>query len=163
MSETRRNLFKTSILSAIGVISIAAVFGGALHFLQSKRSPGDDQQPGPYDDDTSPIVGYSTDDKTWYVFNPDGAGKYLALKTKTWHGTYSPSQVPFDTKEYLASAKLDEIKNALIKIGPYTITVSNGYVTDSANLRQNTNHWTFPSWFGDNFVSGLAWNEVGRK
>ena len=151
MSETRRQIFKTSVLSAVGLMTGAAVTACARYGIAEQ---------GPDPDFTVPIVGYSA--HLWYVFVTDDGVKYAVFSTKAQIGSSRPSLVKFDTKRYLAAArdaqdganlqrvttpfKIDEMK---FKFG------NDGFLdSDSASqLRAGANHE----------VALVHWSEIGQK
>jgi hypothetical protein len=155
MSETRRNLFKFSVLSAVGLTSVVATTGCGVHLFTSSGS-------GPENPGTSPIVGYSDGNHWWYVFVPDANG-YKVSATIAQYGSFYPDQVYFDTQQYLTSAakvsgsgSLILQRNASFSIGgvPFK-TDQNAYLDDQSkvNLIKNTN------WVNTN----VSWNEIGHR
>ena len=133
MSETRRQLFKTSILSALGLISASGLTAcGTERSFDLRRRLGDS-------DPTVPLVGKATDGH-WYVF------KYNSFDPDKRNYTYDvwrasenpPSEKPltggvrFDTgdwhKELTASSKLIAA-SAKFTIGSTTYNPTNGSIT----------------------------------
>jgi hypothetical protein len=151
MSETRRQIFRNSILSAFGLTSataLAACGNFAPWGESGERTP----------DVLSPvIVGNSQSD--WYIFyGTKNTYKVFKLKDPTKLPTLVPSQIAFDTVGWfstLTATDYDQITSAFnFYIGGNPIQLSftgnyldSGSVSDlRANAHQNMG----------------AWNEIGK-
>lgn len=144
MTETRRQVFKTSVVSIFGFASASALAG---------CTTAPTQGVGP-ENATSIIVGYSG--TIWYVFKPD-SGKYQVYKTP--YGAIAPSTLAFDTQRFYDKAYADGALTQITQpfyIGatqftfesnsPYLDATSQAYLTRGAN---------------NSAVTG-RWNEIGR-
>jgi hypothetical protein len=157
MTETRRQLFKTSIMSAVGL----AVAAGIAACTQTSQGLNP-LRPGAPSSDDATIVG--VEGSIWYVFDytgQDASGNplYTVRSTATPYGSSYPSQFPFDTSFFTSPVPTNgtgfqPITNGSFSIGGTQYTVANGYLTDGTLLRNNTNN---------RLLSQAHWNEVGRR
>ena len=157
MADTRRQLFKTSVLSAVGVASAALLAGCATAGGPNGACP-------------PVIVGYGRDAQ-WYAFQYkallSGGYAYLAfvLTDPSLIPTQYPSQVPYDVEKWFAYASG---QNALRPVtSPVTsITMDNG---DTFYLSPNPAN---PNQLSDASTQQLCarvgaamakWNEIGLR
>jgi hypothetical protein len=157
MPETRRQVFKTSIMSAVG-LAVAAGIAACSPSSQGLNALTD----GAPSSDDATIVG--VEGNTWYVFDyagQDGNGNplYTVRSTTTAYGSVYPHQFPFDTSMFTnpvptAGPGFQTIQNGSFSIGGTQYRVVNGYLTNGSLLRTNTNN---------RVLSQSHWNEVGKQ
>ena len=137
MSATRRELFKTSVLSAVGVASIGLLSGCEtwVHGLGGSANV--------------PVVGMDTTSQ-WYVFLT--ANGVTAVYTAGLPPpNLTPSTCPFDTPTYVQQLRtagqllLAISKNFTIGIYPFA-TDGSGNLMPTGNFTPNA----------------VSWNEIGR-
>jgi hypothetical protein len=157
MSETRRELFKASIFSAIGLMGVSGVAGCTRSFGPTFRG-GDDGQP------PAVILGLLQDPNkksSWYVFRFDGDNnKYQALSLNDPNKLPSqmPSVAPFDVVDFnagLADSDVTLLTTTKLKGAglPNGLNVQGGYVMNSNDL---INYYTLPK-------AVPRWNEIGKQ
>jgi len=156
VADTRRQLFKTSVLSAVGVASASLLAGCATNGANGACPPV--------------IVGFGRDAQ-WYAFQYkallSGGFAYLAfvLMDPSLIPTQYPSQVPYDVEKWFAYASG---QNALKPVTPpvASITMDNG---DTFYLNSNPAN---PNQLSDASTQQLCarvgaaiakWNEIGLR
>ena len=147
VAETRRQLFKTSVLSGLGLMSATMVAGCSTPITGES---------GPYEDG-SIIVGYTG--SIWYIFKPDGnKSKYKVYSTP--YSAIMPSNAPFDTQRFYDKAFADGrlepvISEFFIGLDKYTFDANSPYLDSRSEilLTQRTGNYA---------VKG-RWNEVGHQ
>jgi hypothetical protein len=139
MSETRRELFKTSVLSAVGVASIGLLSGCQ---TWGHGPPG---LTGPV-----PAVGKADNSTQWYVFIT-ASGTTTVYAAGFAPCSLTPSTCPFDTASYVqqlsAAGQLSLAKGLTVTIG------QNSYSTDGNGILLNPSFNPAPKTF--------SWNEIG--
>jgi len=114
MADTRRQLFKSSVLSALGVLSFATVVKAG-----SQRAPEDS-------------VLLRRDDHTTYLFETRADGSVHVFEVTP----SIPTAAPIPDVEGAVYDGKHQLKKRLTKIsfGTHTINVQNGVVTDDPPL-----------------------------
>jgi hypothetical protein len=154
MSETRRDIFKYSVLGALGLVSV----GGVVWYLLTPQPRV--SSPGPSDPHAT-IVGYTNN--KWYAFVWDGTG-YRVYSTATAYGSVMPQAFPFDTEAFKA-AILNQpstysftrlTTGADIHVGGQHFLMTGPYLTtDQVNVLTNSNN--------TNNMALAHWNEIGQN
>jgi len=149
MSETRRGLFKTSIMSALGLTAVGGLAGC--------QSDGGWQGPFASNPDPGiPIVGIDNN-KKWYIFKYDSSSqKYTAYWTPP---PPSLSLTGIDTPSFYQSRKT---ANELYLTGETKINfggIPTLYIvnTDSSSIVTN------PSELNNAYMQSTSWNEIGKS
>ncbi|MBV9062495.1 MAG: hypothetical protein JOY77_06160 [Alphaproteobacteria bacterium] len=152
MCDNRRDALKLSVMSALGLVSAAALAGC---YGDSYKTRGGPLSPA------APIIGYAN--HLWYVFKPDGTGRYKVYTTIAQYGSSSPDAVHFDTQEYWDLAiqasgggALTPLPSAIFSAWGQTFrTDSDAYLDQSSatNLTSGTN----------GLAKSVSWNEIGHK
>jgi hypothetical protein len=138
MSETRRNIFKTSILSAFGLMT-----GGTIMRAAAQTSAADAYTP-----DVHVMTDSADPKKQWIVFRPDGTGYYYP---------YYFIPVPLKTDQRM------EWDSGVIGLGPLTPIPGDLKITinGTAHVLHITGGKISET---DLFSSGaeqFTWNEIG--
>lgn len=138
MSETRRQLFKASVLSALGLMTASALAG-----CQFDGGHGfDNSEPR----DPVAVGKGNGSDPYWYIFVLDTEqGKYKAYRT-----TVKPPPKPYDTEDWYHSLNPNSVHpvppNSSFNIGAYWYSVdSNGYVSTpvgEVEMHMSRTRWT---------------------
>jgi len=152
MSETRRQIFKTSVMSAVGVITASALVGCEQPFMRAG---------GRTDETHAVVVGYLSDPSgksDWYIFKYDGSGYFVSrLLNPNKLPTRTPSIAPFDTVSWNASLQPSDVTDA------GTVTLSASGIPD---LKVVNNYLTNPNVLTvyNSTPSALPkWNEIGKQ
>jgi hypothetical protein len=143
MSETRRQIFKASVLSAFGLMAAPALSGCTGNASLFGHGEGDPNVP---------IVGKGDgNDPYWYiiVFVPDAAqdGAY-----QVWRTSDAPPARPFDTAEWYSELKgrnrLEQATGSFT-IGQHTFVMNGPYLEG-------------PSTSALQYAVRVKWSEVGK-
>ena len=166
MSETRRDVFTTTVITALGVTTAAGAVGGAVgEFIASRAaiSPRTPKAPGK----GSVVAVYNHNDNFWYLLSfvePRVCAVFKGFST-------SPPDSFVDTNSWLAATK-EQVKDDLpIKYNTNgdSITLkfnSSGNVqdgpTNSSPLQMLLDLVNDPSTTNYTSIPG-SWNEIGRQ
>lgn len=147
MSETRRQIFKTSILSAIGLMAVPALVACTTPFTIFGEG-----------DPNVPIVGKGDgNDPYWYifVFVPAAGkdGEYQVWKTKQVPPS-DPAKRPFDTAQWYSSLKANNYLEPVS--GSFTIDGHAFNMMDGSYLEP-------PSTSGLQYAARVKWSEIGKS
>jgi hypothetical protein len=151
MSETRRQIFKTSVMSALGVLTASALAGCEQPFVRTDGRTGETP---------AVVVGYLSDPngkKDWYIFKYDGSGYFVSrLLNPNKLPTLTPSIAPFDTVSWNAGLQAGDVTDA------GTVTLSAPGIPD---LKVVKNYLTNPNVLTTyNSTPSLPkWNEIGKQ
>ena len=163
MTDTRRNLFKTSLFSAFGLMSAAALSGcrnGGEHKRRVTPFTGITRNP------TIPLVAYNQQDQYWYVFvwvEGEGNGYQVWKTTEAATIPILSSAQVLDTYTWFTNLKSKtqvkqgfQLSNAGIAKVPLDFT--GDYLNSpSAILLDNLANKQASS------QSMATWNEIGKK
>lgn len=149
MSETRRQLFRNSVLSVFGLMAVPALAGctGPLNlFGQDGRDP------------SFPIVGKGDgQDPYWYIFvfvpGAGGNGEYKVWKTKQSPPS-DPAKKPFDTAQwysYLEAKNYLEPVSGSFMIDGYAFNMTDGGYLESPSISPLQS------------AARVKWSEVGKS
>ena len=149
MSETRRQIFRTSILSAFGLMAVPALVacsGPLTLFRSGERDPN------------VPIVGKGDgDDPYWYIFvfvpGAGGDGQFKVWKTKQSPPS-DPAKKPFDTAQWYSYLEANNYLEAVS--GSFTIDGHSFNMMDGGYLEP-------PSTSGLQYAARVKWSEIGKN
>ncbi len=153
MSETRRQIFKKSVFSAFGLITMSALTACTPEGQHSFWRSGTQFSSDPW----APIAGKATDGK-WYIFALN------SISTGTQNYTYtvyqslegppsSPAHVKFDVNDWFNDLKTR--KKLVPAMSPFTID-STTYTPNNGTVVANPLH-------NDAVQIDARWNEIGKQ
>lgn len=172
MQETRRQLFKTSILSALGLMSAGALTACGDIPKENSENRRPMLPPPTSQDPTVPTLVYSSGDHNWYIFT---AVPISTIPNQTYkvQRTSASLTVPTDSSsQQLDTATWVGRQTKNLVTGPFSITNSyinggikmdlesdkNGILTsDSAGVFYGFATGTSSS------HAAAAWNEIGKQ
>ena len=152
MSTTRREIFRTSVMSAMGVMTASVLAGCGQPFM----SAGGRTQETP-----AIVLGFLSDPsgkEDWYIFRYDGSAySVVRLLKPNKLPSQMPSLAPFDTVRWNESLKEGDVT------GAGTVTLSASGIPDLRITNGHLDNPTVLTAYNSTPSALPRWNEIGKQ